>query len=128
MAVSEFHSRIGLATHGRRSVTCQLAYLAAQWGTCRILKTAASSCCFAYTHFTAIAPILQLIHCDVIMKTVLLLIGVAALLIGILWVGQGTGFVRWPASSFMIDERPWISRGAILAVVGLVLIAISRRR
>lgn len=29
MAVSEFHSRIGLATHGRRSVTCQLAYLAA---------------------------------------------------------------------------------------------------
>jgi hypothetical protein len=25
----------------------------------------------------------------------------------------------------MIDERPWVTRGAILAVVGLILVALS---
>ena len=62
------------------------------------------------------------------MKSVLLIIGVAAVLMGLLWIGQGTGLVHWPASSFMIDQRPWVSRGVILAVVGLVLIAVSRKR
>jgi hypothetical protein len=62
------------------------------------------------------------------MKTILLIIGVAAVLMGLLWMGQGTGLVHWPASSFMIDQRPWITRGVILAVVGLILIAVSRNR
>lgn len=62
------------------------------------------------------------------MKTVLLIIGIAAVAMGLLWVGQGSGFIHWPASSFMIDQRPWITRGAILAAVGLVLIAVSRVR
>jgi hypothetical protein len=62
------------------------------------------------------------------MKTALRIVGVFAVLIGLLWVGQGTGLVHWPASSFMIDQRPWVARGAILALVGLVLVLISRRR
>jgi hypothetical protein len=62
------------------------------------------------------------------MKTALLIIGILALLMGLLWIGQGTGVVHWPASSFMIDQRPWALRGAILALVGLVLIVVSRRR
>jgi hypothetical protein len=62
------------------------------------------------------------------MKTTLLIVGVLALLMGLLWIGQGTGHIHWPASSFMIDQRPWALRGAILAVVGLVLILVSRRR
>ena len=62
------------------------------------------------------------------MKTALLILGVLALLMGLLWIGQGTGTIHWPASSFMIDQRPWALRGAILAVVGLVLILVSRRR
>jgi len=62
------------------------------------------------------------------MKSVLLIIGVAAVLMGLLWMGQGTGLVHWPASSFMIDQRPWVTRGVILAVVGLVLIVASRKR
>ena len=62
------------------------------------------------------------------MKTALLILGVLGLLVGLLWVGQGAGLVHWPASSFMIDQRPWIVRGAILALVGLVLIVVSRRR
>jgi hypothetical protein len=28
----------------------------------------------------------------------------------------------------MLDQRPWALRGAILAVIGLVLIVVSRRR
>jgi len=62
------------------------------------------------------------------MKTALLVLGVIALLMGLLWVGQGAGVVHWPASSFMIDQRPWALRGAILAAVGLILIMWSRRR
>ena len=60
------------------------------------------------------------------MKTVLLIVGVVAVLVGLLWIGQGAGLVHWPASSFMIDQRPWITRGAILAVVGLVLLAVAK--
>jgi hypothetical protein len=62
------------------------------------------------------------------MKSVLLIIGVAAVLMGLLWIGQGTGLVHWPASSFMIDQHPWVFRGVILAVVGLILIAAARKR
>jgi len=58
----------------------------------------------------------------------MLILGTFAVLMGLLWVGQGFGLVQWPASSFMIDQRPWVTRGALLAVVGLVLIAASRRR
>jgi hypothetical protein len=61
-------------------------------------------------------------------KSALLSIGIAAVLMGLLWIGQGTGFVHWPASSFMIDQRPWATRGAILAIVGIIFIAISRKR
>lgn len=62
------------------------------------------------------------------MKIVMQIAGVAALLVGLLWIGQGTGMVAWPASSFMIDQRPWAVRGALLAAVGVVLLWLSRRR
>ena len=59
------------------------------------------------------------------MKSVLLIVGVAAMAMGLLWIGQGTGLVHWPASSFMIDQRPWVMRGGLLAVVGMVLILVA---
>jgi len=62
------------------------------------------------------------------MKPILLIVGILALLMGLLWIGQGIGFIHWPASSFMIDQRPWALRGGILAAVGLVLILFARRR
>ena len=62
------------------------------------------------------------------MKTALLILGIVAVLMGLLWIGQGTGLIMWPASSFMLDQRPWATRGALLAVAGIVLIILSRRR
>jgi len=62
------------------------------------------------------------------MRTVFLTLGVLALLAGLLWIGQGTGYVRWPASSFMINETRWAWYGLAAAIVGLVLIAYSRLR
>ncbi len=62
------------------------------------------------------------------MNRALLIVGIAAVLVGLLWIGQGTGLVHWPASSFMLDQRVWAAWGAVLAVVGVVLIALSRRR
>lgn len=62
------------------------------------------------------------------MRLVALIVGIAALLIGLLWIGQGAGLIHWPVSSFMLDQRPWVVRGAILAVIGLVLIGASRLR
>ena len=40
------------------------------------------------------------------MKTALLIVGIVAVLMGLLWVGQGAGVIHWPASSFMLDQRP----------------------
>jgi len=60
-------------------------------------------------------------------KTVLLALGVLALLVGLLWIGQGTGAVNWPASSFMIRQVEWAYFGAVLAIIGLILIWRARR-
>jgi hypothetical protein len=61
------------------------------------------------------------------MRTAMLIVGIAVALIGLLWIGQGAGWVHWPASSFMIDQRPWIARGAIVTAVGVILIAVRSR-
>ena len=62
------------------------------------------------------------------MRTALFLVGGIAVLVGLLWIGQGTGYVRWPASSFMIDARIWAFYGFVLAVGGAALIMFARRR
>ena len=62
------------------------------------------------------------------LRIIMLIVGTLAVLMGLLWIGQGTGLVHWPASSFMIDQRPWVLRGAILAAVGLILMVFARRR
>ena len=61
------------------------------------------------------------------MRTALLVFGILALLIGLLWIGQGTGIVAWPQSSFMISQMQWAYYGAAPAVVGLILIWRGRR-
>jgi len=60
-------------------------------------------------------------------RRILIVIGLAAFAMGMLWIGQGLGYVRWPRSSFMIDQQPWITRGTALAVLGLVIVLYARR-
>jgi hypothetical protein len=59
-------------------------------------------------------------------RLLLLSVGVIATLVGLIWIGQGTGYFPYPSSSFMINEMPWAYRGAVLAILGLVALAISR--
>jgi hypothetical protein len=61
-------------------------------------------------------------------KIVLALAGIVLLMGGLLWIGQGAGVVDWPASSFMIDQRRWIFRGALAALAGVGLIWAGWRR
>ena len=61
------------------------------------------------------------------MHAAVTIFGILVLLMGLLWIGQGTGYIQWPASSFMIDQRIWALWGALLAVVGIVIIRIGRR-
>ena len=59
------------------------------------------------------------------MKAPLMLIGIVVLAAGLVFVGQGLGFIRWPASSFMISEIKWAYYGGGIAVVGILLIIIA---
>jgi hypothetical protein len=61
------------------------------------------------------------------MRKLLLILGLLALAIGLLWIGQGTGTISWPQSSFMIKQLQWAGYGAAMAALGLVLIWQSRR-
>jgi len=61
------------------------------------------------------------------LRPALLIVGILAVLMGLLWVGQGSGHFPYPRSSFMIDQSPWIYRGLVLALAGLAVIVISRR-
>ena len=49
------------------------------------------------------------------------------ILIGALWMGQGSGYFPYPAESFMINQTPWIYWGLVLIAAGLIIIAISRK-
>ncbi len=60
-------------------------------------------------------------------RQLLLIVGLLALVIGLLWIGQGTGTINWPQSSFMIRQIQWAGYGAALAALGLVLIWQSKR-
>lgn len=61
------------------------------------------------------------------MKPVLALLGIVLLLMGLTWIGQGAGYIRWPAESFMIDQARWIYYGGGTAAVGLLLVVFALR-
>jgi uncharacterized membrane protein len=61
------------------------------------------------------------------MRKLLLIVGLLAVAMGLLWIGQGTGVIDWPQSSFMIRQLQWAGYGAALAALGLVLIWQSQR-
>ena len=56
-----------------------------------------------------------------ILKLAMTILGAVAILFGLLFIGQGLGWVRWPSSSFMIDDTSWSIRGAALVVGGALM-------
>jgi len=61
------------------------------------------------------------------MKTGLLIVGILALLCGLVWFAQGAGHFPYPASSFMINQTPWIYIGLAVAAAGVVIIFAARK-
>ena len=62
------------------------------------------------------------------MKIALLIVGAVLVLLGLHWIGQGTGVFIWPANPVMDEHMEWAYYGAGAALVGVVLIWFSRRR
>ena len=56
-------------------------------------------------------------------RTILSILGIALLLFGALFLLQGLNVIRWPADSFMLGRQTWVTRGALLAAVGVILLA-----
>jgi hypothetical protein len=61
------------------------------------------------------------------MKTLLTVVGVIVLLMGLVFMGQGSGYFPYPAEGFMISQTRWVYYGAAIAVVGLLIIVLARR-
>jgi hypothetical protein len=57
----------------------------------------------------------------------LTVVGLLMTLMGVVWMGQGSGYFPYPETSFMVNQTPWIWRGALLAIAGLVLVWLARR-
>ncbi|MBZ9790472.1 hypothetical protein K9B32_10105 [Rhizobium sp. 3T7] len=48
------------------------------------------------------------------------------ILIGVVWMGQGSGYFPYPEESFMINQTPWVYWGALAAIVGIVVIVVTK--
>jgi hypothetical protein len=62
-----------------------------------------------------------------ILKIILYVLAGLFALSGLIWMGQGSGVFPYPATSPMIDQSPWIIRGAGLSLVGIAIIVAVRR-
>ena len=61
-------------------------------------------------------------------KVLLLVASVFVLLIGLIWMGQGAGYIQYPPESFMINQSQWIWRGALVAAAGLIGVLLTWRK
>ena len=52
------------------------------------------------------------------MKAGIVIVGVLALLVGLVWVGQGLGYIK---GSFMTGDMKWFWIGVAMIVIGLAL-------
>jgi uncharacterized membrane protein len=60
------------------------------------------------------------------MRALLTLAGILLLALGLLFMAQGSGYLPWPAESFMVGAVNWVYYGGAIAVVGFILIFASR--
>jgi hypothetical protein len=61
------------------------------------------------------------------MRLLMLAVGVLATLLGLLWIGQGLGWVHFPANGMMVGNTHWVYIGAIVVIIGIGLVGYSRR-
>jgi hypothetical protein len=62
------------------------------------------------------------------MRLVSLIIGALFLLIGLRWIGQGTGYFPWPRNPVMDNQIAWAYYGGIVVAIGLIIIWFPRRQ
>ena len=58
-------------------------------------------------------------------RVVLIILGVIAIGVGAVWIGQGLGLIP---GSVMSGERLWFNIGLIVGLVGVVVLALGLRR
>ena len=58
-------------------------------------------------------------------RTVILIIGGLAVLVGGVWIGQGVGLIK---GSFMTGSPTWLAIGLLCLVAGVFLIFLAVRR
>jgi uncharacterized membrane protein len=61
------------------------------------------------------------------MRGAVTVVGALLAVLGLLWIGQGLGYIHWPTQSFMLDQRRWADYGTVVAVFGLAMILAARR-
>ncbi len=59
------------------------------------------------------------------MMILLRIAGILVFLMGLFFMAQGSGYLPWPAESFMVGATQWIYYGGGIAFVGLILIFAS---
>jgi len=58
-------------------------------------------------------------------RITLILPGAALVLVGVIWIGQGLGFIP---GSVMTGDRLWFNIGLIVGLVGVVVLVLGLRR
>lgn len=62
------------------------------------------------------------------MKATFVVAGLVGLMLGLLFTGQGLGYVPWPKTSFMIGQIIWAYYGTGIAIIGIALLVVGARR
>jgi hypothetical protein len=53
--------------------------------------------------------------------------GGIAVALGLFFMGQALGYIRWPESSFMVNNPNWIYYGGAIVAAGIFLFVLDRR-
>lgn len=62
------------------------------------------------------------------MKLAFMIAGAALVILGLHWIGQGTGTFVWPANPVMDSHIQWAYFGGCAVIAGVVLVWYARRR